>query len=146
MSQRTEVFFYLPLIQKLIFCMQYLTKGAHIPVQLFPIPNKKNIRTLANALTFFSSISIKKFYARHLFTLPQMEKFNSPTNLEKLVTPFYAQQNQGRQVNEHRFITKVEKPNGEVFCISEVTKSAICRSLIAFKEGQYQTSTAKASF
>lgn len=31
------------------------------------------------------------------------------------------------QVNEHSFITKDEKPNEEVLCISEVTKSAICR-------------------
>lgn len=81
---------YILLIQKLIFYIQYLTKGAHIHVQLFPIPNKKNVRTLANTLTFFSGISIKKFYARYLFTLLQMERFISPTNVEKLITSFYA--------------------------------------------------------
>lgn len=62
----------------------------------------------------------------------------------KLITSLYAQQNQVRlRWNERSFIIKDEKPNQEVLCISEVTKSAICR-VDGVHGGLYQISITKA--
>lgn len=95
MSQHTEVCLtqFYPEIHLLYAIFDQ--RGSYTP-SIISYPQQKEHENSSKHIDIFSSISIKKFYARYLFILPQTERFNSPTNLEKLITSFYAQQNQIR--------------------------------------------------
>ena len=93
--------------QHIEVCLTQFHPEIHLPYAVFDqrgsytrstisYPQQKEHEDPSKHIDIFGSISIKTFYARYLFTLPQMERFNSPTNLEKLITSFYAQQNQMR--------------------------------------------------
>lgn len=121
-----------------------MIKGTQVPVQLFPIPNRKDSGICKDVFQWHFNQEILCKTTLYIVTNGKVQCTSQSGKTDHNI--LCLTESSETLVNEHSFTSKDEKPNGKVLSISEVTKSTIYREFDSVWEGLHQTSTTKAGF